>query len=192
MLQENQNSSVTPKTVRHDGSPPNAVQTQEQFIEWALKEYERPLVAFAQGYVRDWERARDIVQDTFVRLCQQDIEKVRFGARAWLYKVCRNRALDVIRKDSRLVEMDEKKLMSLPSNQLAPSELMDAEETYVHLRRCLDRLTPNQREVIVLKFQQDLDYEEISKITGLKSGNVGFLIHHGVKRLREMMKSEQD
>jgi RNA polymerase sigma-70 factor (ECF subfamily) len=55
------------------------------------------------------------------------------------------------------------------------------------LEMYLQRLTPNQREVVVLKFQQGLSYEEISRVTGLSNGNVGFLLHNALKRLREWM-----
>ncbi len=172
------------------GSPPDMVQTQEQFIEWALKEYERPLIGYAQGFVHDWERARDVVQDTFIRLCQQDVAKVRDGVKTWLFTVCRNRALDVLRKDSRLVEMDEKKLLKIPGNTVSAATLMEKEEVHNRLDAYLQRLTPNQREVIVLKFQQGLSYEEISRVTGLTPGNVGFLLHHALKRLREWIPRE--
>ena len=172
------------------GSPPDMVQTQEQFIEWALKEYERPLIGYAQGFVHDWERARDVVQDTFIRLCQQDVAKVRDGVKTWLFTVCRNRALDVLRKDSRLVEMDEKKLLKIPGNSVSAATLLEKEEVHNRLDAYLQRLTPNQREVIVLKFQQGLSYEEISRVTGLTPGNVGFLLHHALKRLREWIPRE--
>jgi len=165
-------------------------QTQEQFIEWALKEYERPLIGYAQGFVHDWERARDVVQDTFIRLCQQDMAKVRDGLKTWLFTVCRNRALDVLRKDSRLVEMDEKKLSKIPGKSVSAATLLEKEEMHERLDAYLQRLTPNQREVIVLKFQQGLSYEEISRITGLSTGNVGFLLHHAIKRLREWIPRE--
>ena len=49
----------------------------------------------------------------------------------------------------------------------------------------LARLPENQQEVIRLKFQQGLSYKEISSVTGLSVTNVGFLIHTGLKRLRE-------
>lgn len=185
MTQENRVSDVTPSTNMTTGSPPDMVQTQEQFIEWALKEYERPLIGYAQGFVHDWERARDVVQDTFIRLCQQDMAKVRDGLKTWLFTVCRNRALDVLRKDSRLVEMDEKKLLSIPGNSVSAATMIEKEELQERLDGYLQRLTPNQREVIVLKFQQGLSYEEISRVTGLSNGNVGFLLHHALKRLRE-------
>ena len=187
MPQENPDSNVSALTNMKASSPPDMVQTQEQFIEWALKEYERPLIGYAQGFVHDWERARDVVQDTFIRLCQQDMVKVRDGLKTWLFTVCRNRALDVLRKDSRLVEMDEKKLLTIPGNTVSAADMLEKEELQERLEGYLQRLTPNQREVIVLKFQQGLSYEEISQVTGLSNGNVGFLLHHALKRLREWM-----
>lgn len=187
MIKENGGSHVSQEVDMTNGSPPEMVQTQEQFIEWALKEYERPLIGYAQGFVHDWERARDVVQDTFIRLCQQDMAKVRDGVKTWLFTVCRNRALDVLRKDSRLVEMDEKKLGKIPASTVSASSLLEKEEMHQRLEMYLQRLTPNQREVVVLKFQQGLSYEEISRVTGLTNGNVGFLLHNALKRLREWM-----
>jgi RNA polymerase sigma-70 factor (ECF subfamily) len=48
----------------------------------------------------------------------------------------------------------------------------------------IDRLPPNQQEVVRLKFQNGFSYKEISRITELSVGNVGFLIHTAVARLR--------
>lgn len=161
--------------------------SQEQFIENALKEYERALVGYAYGYLRDWDRARDVVQDTFLRLCQQDQAKVRDALKTWLYTVCRNRALDLLRKDARLVEINEQKLLRVPSDEGSPEQNADIQELRQMLEQSLALLTPHQREVIVLKFQYGLSYQEISRVTGLTSGNVGFLLHHGLKRLREIL-----
>ena len=190
MSQEIDRSAVSTLVNATTSSPPDMVQTQEQFVEWALKEYERPLIGYAHGFVHDWERARDVVQDTFIRLCQQDMGKVRDGVKTWLFTVCRNRALDVLRKDSRLVEMDEKKLLKIPATNASAASLMDQEEKQGKLDIYLQRLTAKQREVVVLKFQQGLSYEEISRVTGLSSGNVGFLLHHALKRLREWIPRE--
>ena len=48
-------------------------------------------------------------------------------------------------------------------------------------------MTPNQREVIRLKFQNDLSYKEIAEVTGLSATNVGFLLHVALKKLRELL-----
>lgn len=166
------------------------VETREQFIERALAEYESPLVGYAYGFVRDFDRARDVVQDTFIRLCQQDLDKVRDGLKSWLFTVCRNRALDILRKESRLTELDESKHGGIASDAPAPDELADRDERVAELMRYLDRLSENQRTVILMKFRDGLSYQEICGQTGLSSGNVGFLIHTGLKRLRSLLPSD--
>jgi RNA polymerase sigma-70 factor (ECF subfamily) len=62
---------------------------------------------------------------------------------------------------------------------------LEAEETSSGVAEKIESLPDNQREVIRLKFQQGLSYKEISAVTGLSVSNVGFLIHTGIKRVRE-------
>ena len=64
-------------------------------------DYESALIGYASTILNDIDLARDVVQDTFVRLCQQDVGKVRDNLKSWLFTVCRNRALDLLRKDKR-------------------------------------------------------------------------------------------
>ena len=71
-----------------------------------------------------------------------------------------------------------------------PTRRPTNKSAFHQLRIYLDRLTDNQREVIILKFQQDLSYREIHAITGLTTGNIGFLIHTGLKRLREIIPDD--
>jgi len=165
-------------------------ETREQFIERALADYESPLVGYAMNIVHDVERARDIVQDTFIRLCQQDLGKVGIGLKSWLYTVCKNRALDVLRKDRRIEPLDDVRWKRIAGPSVAPDRQLDQDERLSLVMQYLDRLTANQREVILLKFQQGLSYQEISEKTGLTSGNVGFLIHTGLKRLRDLLPAD--
>ncbi|MEI7927575.1 MAG: sigma-70 family RNA polymerase sigma factor [Verrucomicrobiales bacterium] len=165
-------------------------ETREQFIERALADYESPLVGYAMNIVHDLERARDIVQDTFIRLCQQDLGKVSNGLKSWLYTVCKNRALDVLRKDRRMEPLDDARWKHIAGPSLAPDRQLVQDERLALIMHYLDRLTENQREVILLKFQQNLSYQEISDKTGLTSGNIGFLIHSGLKRLRDLLPAD--
>jgi len=159
----------------------------ESFIERAVAEYESPLIGYAKTYLHDLDRARDVVQDTFVRLCRQDREKVEESLKSWLFTVCRNRCLDVLRKDRKVERIDEVRWERFEAKGAAPDEQSEKDDRIGEVMRYMDRLTKNQKEVILLKFQQGLSYEEIEKVTGLKQGNIGFLIHAGLKRLREMM-----
>lgn len=166
------------------------VTTREKFVSGALIEFESPLIGYATTFLHDVERARDVVQETFMRLYQQDIEKVKGGLKAWLFTVCRNRALDVIRKERRMMGLEEEQIARLPSERRTPSERADLEERIGQVHEALNRLSENQREIILLKFEQGLSYQEISQVTGLSSSNVGFLLHTGLKRLRVFLPDD--
>lgn len=165
-------------------------QSREQFIEQAMADYESPLIGYAATILNDTDRARDVVQDTFIRLCQQDIAKIRDNLKSWLFTVCRNRALDLLRRDKRTEPLEDIRWKKVAGNGLQPDEQADYDERMFSVMRMLERLSDNQREVIILKFQQGLSYQEIQKITGLTSGNIGFLIHTGLKRLRDLLPDD--
>ncbi|MFC4995300.1 RNA polymerase sigma factor [Rubritalea tangerina] len=166
------------------------ITTPEQLVEHALKEYESPLIGFAIGIVRDQERARDVVQDTFIRLYKQDVEKVKGGLKSWLFTVCRNRALDVLRKEKRMVASDETLFENEASNVAAPDSSADVHERLEEVQKTMEALSENQQKVIRLKFEQGMSYQEISEATGLSSSNVGFLLHNGLKKLRELLPKD--
>ncbi|MDG1070069.1 MAG: RNA polymerase sigma factor [Akkermansiaceae bacterium] len=163
---------------------------QDRFVREALAEYESPLIGYAVGFFHDVEKARDVVQDTFIRLYQQDAKKIQHGLKTWLFTVCRNRALDVLRKEKRIVALVEDKLAQVPATRRDPSERADIQERVGQVHDALSRLSENQREVILLKFEQGLSYQEISEVTGLSTGNVGFLLHAGLKRLRSILPED--
>lgn len=183
--------SVLPDVDTPDGekspSPEPMAETREQFVERALAEFESPLIGYAVTILNDLDRARDVVQDTFIRLCQQEPGKIRENLKTWLFTVCRNRAFDVLRKEKRVQPLDEVKWKRVAGPDPTPDEKAVNDERMAQVMRALDRLSANQREVILLKFQQGLSYLEIVEVTGLSSGNVGFLIHTGLKRLRDSL-----
>ncbi|HUF62346.1 MAG TPA: sigma-70 family RNA polymerase sigma factor [Verrucomicrobiales bacterium] len=158
-------------------------------VEQALLQFEKPLVGYAMTIVHNLETARDVVQDTFLRLHEQNPATVRESLKAWLFTVCRNRALDVLRKQKREAAVEPDFLQSVPDDCADPAEAAERQETHARVLELLDRLSPNQREVIRLRFQNGLSYREISEVTSLSVSNVGFLMHTGLKRLRTFLSS---
>ena len=154
------------------------------WIEPILERFERPLLQYAASIACNGENARDVVQDTFLRLAQHGPMEPDHLA-PWLFTVCRNRAIDLRRKESRTIAMNEEH-HELTSNEPDPAARLENKEESTHLTRLLQRLPDNQREVLRLRFQCDLSYREISEITQLAEGNVGFLIHTGIKTLRQL------
>lgn len=173
--------------------PPTAVATlaeesTDAMVESALREFEGPLTGYVSGLLNgDWERARDVVQDTFVKLHQQDPGTVEGRLKSWLYTVARNRSIDILRKEKPMTVTSSEAFEMLDDWRPDPAAAADRAERHEEVLRLVERLPENQREVIRLKFQGDLSYKEIADITDLSVSNVGFLLHTGIKRLRTMM-----
>jgi RNA polymerase sigma-70 factor (ECF subfamily) len=93
----------------------------------------------------------------------------------------------VLRKDRRIEPINEDRWDKFSGNETPPDQQVEDVDRIADVMRFMDRLPKNQREVILLKFQQGMSYGEIQNVTGLTQGNIGFLIHTGLKRLREWM-----
>ncbi len=155
-----------------------------QWVRAAVDRFEGPLTLYAARLLNDPETARDVVQDAFLKLCAQEQARVEPHLAEWLFTVCRNRALDVLRKEGRMSHLQEEHLHVLPSQAPDPSADLERREEASNVLRLLDLLPDHQKEVIRLRFQNGFSYKEISRITGHSVSNVGYLMHAGMKTLR--------
>jgi RNA polymerase sigma-70 factor (ECF subfamily) len=160
------------------------------WVRSALERHESSLLRYAASITGDVERARDVVQDTFVRLCAQEPAELDGKLAEWLFTVCRNRAFDVQRKEKRMTPLTDIDLETRESGEPSPAAAAEKREDTDRALQFLESLPPNQREVIRLKFQGGLSYQEISRVTELSVTNVGFLIHTGIKALRQKFAAE--
>ena len=151
-----------------------------------MSRYERPLVLYALRIVGDAERARDVVQETFARLCDRPPADVNANGELgqWLYTVCRNAALDVRRKEKRVMPMVDAVAEKLESETQRPDEAAESADSSDAVMRMLAKLPEDQQEVVRLKFQHQMSYKQIASITGHSESNVGFLIHTAIKTIR--------
>jgi RNA polymerase sigma-70 factor (ECF subfamily) len=156
----------------------------DAFVRSALRDHERPLLRYAAHLLGDADRARDIVQDTFVKLCRQPVSAVDGHAAEWLFTVARRAALDVLRKEGRMSRFAEGQAERLVSADPTPAAQTEHLESWRMVLAQLDLLPPNQQEVVRLKFQEGFSYKEIAAITRLSVGNVGFLLHTALAALR--------
>jgi RNA polymerase sigma factor (sigma-70 family) len=158
-----------------------------EWLRSVVARYEGPLVRYAARITHDHERARDVVQDTFLRLCREDRRALDGHLAQWLFQVCRHRALDVQRKEHRMRATLPDKLDSQLDSSPDQADAAERGETHQAVLRLLATLPQNQQEVVRLKFQNDLSYREISEVTGLSVSNVGYLLHVALKTVRERL-----
>jgi RNA polymerase sigma factor (sigma-70 family) len=166
------------------GTPPSA---DDEWVRAAVGRFEGPLTLYATRLLRDVEAARDVVQETFLRLCTHDRAQVEPHLAEWLFTVCRNRTLDVLRKEGRMARLSEEQLHVVPSPDPSPPDVLERRDDAARALRLLEALPESQREVLRLKFQNGFSYREISRITGHSVTNVGYLMHAGMKTIRGKM-----
>ncbi|MEM9586648.1 MAG: sigma-70 family RNA polymerase sigma factor [Planctomycetota bacterium] len=151
-----------------------------------IDRYQRPLLAYAGRMLGgDWQGAQDAVQETFLRLCREDRQKIESRIAAWLFSVCRSRVIDM-QRTKRATPLDASEVQVADSAPSAESVVSDAEDK-IQLGELIQRLTPRQQEVIRLRMQAGLSYREIAEVTGLTVSNVGFHLHEAVRNLRTVL-----
>lgn len=142
------------------------------------------LTRYAASILGDADAAKDVVQDSFIRLWSEPREQVEDHVRPWLFRVCRNRALDLRRKGGRMKPLSDVDTATRPAEGKGPKESVEQRDSHEQVLELIQRLPENQREVVRLKFQNDLSYKEIASVTELSVSNVGFLLHTALKTLR--------
>jgi RNA polymerase sigma factor (sigma-70 family) len=160
----------------------------ERWVRETVERYEKPLTLYAQRLLNDVERARDAVQETFLRLCHQRQNQLEGHLAEWLFSVCRSRSIDMQRKERRMQQLTEHVSPRESSFEEPHQKVEQGESTGLALET-LETLPANQKEVLRLKFQHGLSYREIASITSLTVTNVGFLIHTGLKTIRQRMQA---
>jgi RNA polymerase sigma factor (sigma-70 family) len=160
------------------------------WVRHNVERYEASLIRYTSGLTGDLESARDVVQETFLKLCRQKPGKVGDPPGPWLYRVCRNHALDLYRKRVRHPENPIDEAFDLSGEESRPDADAEQADQRELVQALLKELTAQQREVVRLKFMEGLSYKEIAKVTGLRVSNVGVHLHNAIKRLREKLNEE--
>src|SRR3979411_1331600 len=153
-------------------------------MQTLMRLFEIARLQVATRITGDRERARDVVQETFMK-CQRNGASQNPEPATWLFTVCRNGALNVCRKEKRMLYRDETLIESRADEQAMPFEQLEQKEAAEFLLRIVATLPLRQQEGIQLKFQSNLSYRQIAEITKTTANNVGVLIHTALKTLRQ-------
>jgi RNA polymerase sigma-70 factor (ECF subfamily) len=160
----------------------------ENWVMLALAEHEGPLLRYAAAIVGP-SRAPDVVQETFLRLCAEARADVEGHVAAWLFRVCKNHAIEVLRAEKRLTRLDE--AGGEPSPDSGPAMALERKQTLTRVGSALATLEEREREIVTLKVAGGLAYKEIAEVMNLSVSNVGFILHGAILKLkRELARTE--
>ncbi len=144
-------------------------------------------------YRVDQQIAEDLTEDTFLKAWQnlgkyKETSKTPFSA--WVFKIAHNLICDHYRKNQPVLEIDE----NLPSTHvdLNPSTTINIKFNQIKLRQAINKLPENFQQVIVLKYINELDNDEISKATGKSEGSIRTIQFRALKQLRVLLEEKQE
>jgi RNA polymerase sigma-70 factor (ECF subfamily) len=147
--------------------------------------YSGRLLYYIRRFLEDADRSDDVLQEVWLTVYRK-INTVRdvSAFSVWLFRIARNRAIRLLRDESRYVfveQYDESNLIDDDRESLLFDDID-------RLHRVLRTLSPSQKEAIVLRFFEDMNYQEISDIMGCSVGTVRSRIHYAKRELRKKME----
>jgi RNA polymerase sigma-70 factor (ECF subfamily) len=162
---------------------------KNQWLQTLLRDHEGRLLRYARRFVGD-QFAREIVQESFLRLWRETPASLEGREAEWLFCVCRNLCLDALKKEKKM-SSDPLEPAEVAADQESADAKLEREQETNHITRLITELPASQREVVRLKFQEGFSYKEISSITGHSVSHVGVLIHEAMKKLKNQLASPQ-
>ncbi|PCI89926.1 hypothetical protein COB18_02255 [Candidatus Kaiserbacteria bacterium] len=151
--------------------------------------YEKKITRYANKFLYNYQDREDAVQDVFIK-AYQNIQSFRSGERfsPWIYRIAHNTFLNVVRKQSR------EKVSFFDTDQLFGANIPDEHEKELReqhwdrevLDQCLEKLDVKYREVLVLFYFEEKDYNEISEIMRIPKATVGVRLRRGRERIKKI------
>jgi RNA polymerase sigma-70 factor (ECF subfamily) len=171
----------------------SAIKGREDGFNELVRRYQRPIAAYVYRMVGDYDAALDLTQEVFIKV-YSSLERYRpeFKFSTWIYKIAHNASVDFLRRSASreqalTSEVDgEEREMTVMSRKLSPEQEYAVEERRAEIERVVRQLPTVYRELIILRHQHDLSYDEIAEVMSLPLGTV----KNRLFRARELMRQQ--
>lgn len=170
----------------------------EQAFNILVERYQDRLHNFLYRYTHDHQDCEDLVQETFFRVFRSRHSYERIAKfSTWMYTIAINLAKSLYKKKKRMTKVtihkdptdSEDRPMKLEDTNILPDDSLHEKMCMDQLKKALEELSDDFREVVVLRDIQQLSYEEISEIADLPMGTVKSRINRGRAQLQELLEN---
>jgi RNA polymerase sigma-70 factor, ECF subfamily len=173
-------------------------QRDPELLDQLIERYQYRLLRYLVSLVGGRETAEDLFQETWIRVLEKGRQyngKTKFDA--WLFAIARHLVIDLMRKkkvasleDS--TPIDKQTPFDIQSAELSPFEITSSHEEAERLAGALDHLGAFHREVLVLRFQEEMTLEEMSLVTGAPVSTVKSRLYRSLEALRNSLEGNND
>ncbi|PIQ78423.1 hypothetical protein COV82_01010 [Candidatus Peregrinibacteria bacterium CG11_big_fil_rev_8_21_14_0_20_46_8] len=168
----------------------NSSSTEQYFLK-AYDDYSDAIFRYCYYRIGDRELAMDLMQDTFARTWNHVAEKGEIeNIRAFLYRVAKNLIIDYIRK-KRSISLEQLQESGFDPGEDKTDKMQDIFDGKVVLN-VVDQLDEKYRDVVIMRYIDDLGPKEIAEILGIKENAVSVRLNRALEKLRTLLPSDSD
>jgi RNA polymerase sigma factor (sigma-70 family) len=160
------------------------------FTELVVRYQKRIYIAARKMMKGDHDEADDIAQETFVK-AYQALDSFRGDAQlyTWLYRIMMNAVIQRSRRRNVREMVGMEAIETHASSEITPDQSMISSETTRLLEEAIETLPPKQQRVFMMRFYEELPYEEIAKIVGTSVGGLKANYFHAVRKIGDYLKA---
>lgn len=151
-----------------------------------VQKYQKPVIRMIANLINDRHICEDIAQEVFLAAYKKlpSFDPNRSGFSTWLFTIARNKSINAMkkRKNISVSNPPENPDFSEPADSLVRKEL------FFKLDQALTSLSPKHRKALVLAEFENLSYEQIAQIEGVRTGTIKSRINRAKKRLRSILE----
>ncbi|MHC4244789.1 MAG: RNA polymerase sigma factor [Planctomycetota bacterium] len=149
-----------------------------------IEQYKAPLRYFIIRLSANSEMAEDIFQDTWLTVIRRIHTLKKLDAfSTWLYRIARNKVYQQLRRKKMLSKLDEN--ITVPNN--TDDEVFSPEDA-AKIHKCLKELLSEHKEILMLRFLEQMSYKQISEVLNCNPGTVKSRIHYAKLALKKEME----
>ena len=185
--------------------PEKSAPTDNELVAYSLREraffgnlverYEARLDRYITRLgVRDPDDRADVLQEIFIKVYRNlNSFDQSLSFSAWIYRIAHNEAISWYRKlqsrpEGYLVSEGDDIVKLIAADTESPEAIFDQTVSNELLLRALEQLDDKYREVLILRYFEHLEYEDISDVLQVPTGTVGTLVHRAKKQLKQKLE----
>lgn len=171
----------------------------ETMFEKIYHQYHEDIYQYIFYMVKDKQETEDIIQEVYIRVLRSYHSfNHESSEKTWIFSIARHVTYDYFRtlkrKRNRIVEFFNwsEKGNHIQATNKTPEEVVVQSDEIIQMYHCLDTCTANQREVIILRYLQQLSIKETADILGWTESNVKTTQHRALKALEKCMQLQDE
>ena len=159
--------------------------SKEKAFRNLLANYQERLYYHVRRYVVNHDDANDVLQNTCIKIWNAiDNFRGESGLYTWLYRIASNEAITYINKIKKHPTVD---IDTSTAKYRGASDSLEADELTAKLQRAIDTLPDKQKQVFIMRYYDEMSYEQISEIVETSVGGLKASYHHAVKKIEEFV-----